>query len=667
MDRCRALRLVFVVSVLSCCDCWDVSVPGSVIAVKGSCVMVPCRTQSHSSVVWYKYKKMGYPIVYSGKTSDILGEFRGRTSVPGYSSQGNCSLKIDNVRSEDNGVYIYPWIYPENSDPYKYIEIKVEDPRISISLDSTPKDGKLFSASCSVRHSCPSPSLQITWTGLTPLSNTLTITGESGGYWTSVARAEFMSTRQDHGKYLECKSDISSKKDVRLNVLYAPVNVKVDGPLTVDEGGTLLLTCNSESDPPPTEYGWFVTSERNPSKSKTLTLRDVRRNTSISCSVRNSEGESRSKTIQLNVHFPPTVLSDSVCLEKAGNMKCVCQAEAEPKASISWIVDGRDTPLSQYNTKNVQNGRITVSEMTGPLASSVSCKTSNRLKTTTFQMTVQLHPKAAPASVKIVGAERSVVEGENLTLTCSSDSYPPPTHYEWLITHQKTNTSHSAHKYETFTLRDVQRDTSVSCSVSNSVGRGQSVPTLLNVHFPPAILQESVCWEKAGSVYCECRVEAEPKANISWTTDGHTVVLPHFNKTTYYSGRIAISELTGPITGNVSCIASNDVGTKMYEIPVQHSLEGYIGLMAGVGAVAFVIFLSVGVAICLRNRCRSSSEDTSSSHTHRNLHEIKEHKTCEVRVTENIYGNDDATEGDIYANSTTIFGTTKDNDIYENY
>ena len=127
-------------SVLSCLGHGrDLQVPTSVKAIKGSCVMVSCRTGSHDRVTWYKYKGVGYPIVYSTNTADISDEFRGRTSVPGNPQQGNCTLRINNIRQEDNGIKVYPWIYPEESDPYKYIPINIgEYTNNSCSQENSP-------------------------------------------------------------------------------------------------------------------------------------------------------------------------------------------------------------------------------------------------------------------------------------------------------------------------------------------------------------------------------------------------------------------------------------------------------------------------------------------------------------------------------------------------
>lgn len=81
--------------------------------------MVPCQTQSHSHVAWYKYQKTGYPVVYDKyNPGSAEPQFRGRTSVPGNATAGNCTLMIENARWDDNNVQVYVWIWPESKQRF---------------------------------------------------------------------------------------------------------------------------------------------------------------------------------------------------------------------------------------------------------------------------------------------------------------------------------------------------------------------------------------------------------------------------------------------------------------------------------------------------------------------------------------------------------------------
>uniref|UniRef100_W5K5A9 Immunoglobulin domain-containing protein n=1 Tax=Astyanax mexicanus TaxID=7994 RepID=W5K5A9_ASTMX len=223
MDNMTTLTTT--VPLLIClCHGRDVQVPESVTAVEGSCVTLPCSTSSHSHVVWYLSISGKDPIVYSRNSGDITDSLRGRTSIPGDPSQGDCSLRIDRVRSKDNSASLNP-AAPDFG--LYFLTVKPENPYIS--MDSQQVDGKLFSTTCSIRHSCPSSPPPVEWLGLSSVSNSVITTKDQDGLWTSVFQAKFKPTLQDHEKNLRCRSIFSSQTTysnaLQINVLceYATV------------------------------------------------------------------------------------------------------------------------------------------------------------------------------------------------------------------------------------------------------------------------------------------------------------------------------------------------------------------------------------------------------------------------------------------------------------
>ncbi|KAG9283785.1 myelin-associated glycoprotein-like isoform X3 [Astyanax mexicanus] len=225
MDGYELIKLLLTVLVLIClCHGWDVQVPESVTAVEGSCVTLPCSTSPHSDVIWYLYRKSSYPIVYSRKTEDIRDDFRGRTSAPGSSSEGNCSLRIDRVRPDENELKLYPWIHPDTGNKYHYIKINVVKPgNPEISIESPQVEGTLFSANCTVQHSCPSSPPRIEWFGPNPVTNNVITTVNQDGFWISVAQAKFRPNLEDLGRKLKCESVFNREhkpsKVLPLNIL----------------------------------------------------------------------------------------------------------------------------------------------------------------------------------------------------------------------------------------------------------------------------------------------------------------------------------------------------------------------------------------------------------------------------------------------------------------
>uniref|UniRef100_A0AAY5EAE6 Ig-like domain-containing protein n=2 Tax=Electrophorus electricus TaxID=8005 RepID=A0AAY5EAE6_ELEEL len=522
----RVIKLFLTASLLSCsCRCSKVRVPKSVTAIKGTCVVVPCSTTSHTYATWYKYQRSGYPPVYSKDTKDIINQFRGRTSLLGNAMQGNCSLKIDNVRQEDGGISVYVWINP-HSIYGDYTEIKVLAPsETRISVESTQVEGTLFSAKCTVRHSCPVSPPLLEWLGLSSVSNEVTTTQDSGGLWVSVAHAQFNASRRDHGKRVTCRrmSDGNTATGDALNILYAPTNVNIhtSGTTPVVEGSNISLTCSSDSNPPVASYEWRIIQMNSTIKHKTrsLLIQDVRRDMKISCIADNSIGLGESDQLSLNVHYAPT---------------------------------------------------------------NVNIHTSGRTP---------------------------VVEGSNISLTCSSDSNPPVASYEWRIIQMNSTIKH---KTRSLLLQDVRRDMKISCIAHNSIGLGESDQLSLNVHFPPTILPDSACCEREGSLHCMCWVEAEPNASISWTVDGRSALLPHFNMTNNCTGRTTVSVMTGPPGHFVTCEAANYLGNDTYQMSGFPQLaQGTVGFYYFI--LAAIVFIFLGIVIVVHRRLKKRHENSGGA------------------------------------------------------
>uniref|UniRef100_A0AAY5EL57 Ig-like domain-containing protein n=1 Tax=Electrophorus electricus TaxID=8005 RepID=A0AAY5EL57_ELEEL len=231
----------------------------------------------------------------------------------------------------------------------------------------------------------------------------------------------------------------------------------------------------------------------------------------------------------------------------------------------------------------------------------------------------------APTNVNIhTSGTTPVVEGGNISLTCSSDSNPPVASYEWRIIQMNSTIKH---KTRSLLLQDVRRDMKISCIAHNSIGLGESDQLSLNVHFPPTILPDSACWEREGSLHCMCWVEAEPNASISWTVDGRSALLPHFNMTNNCTGRTTVSVMTGPPGHFVTCEAANYLGNDTYQMSGFPQLaKGTVGFYYFI--LAAIVLIVVGIVLVVHRRLKKRHEHlrgprkaTSSEYTTQARHE----------------------------------------------
>lgn len=82
----------------------------------------------------------------------------------------------------------------------------------------------------------------------------------------------------------------------------------------------------------------------------------------------------------------------------------------------------------------------------------------------------------APENVRVDHTPSEVKQGEDVTLKCSSEAYPPVS-YQWL---SENNTQ--LHQGQSYLLRNVSRHTGLLfCAAINTVGQSKSSPVQLNM------------------------------------------------------------------------------------------------------------------------------------------------------------------------------------------
>lgn len=93
---------------------------------------------------------------------------------------------------------------------------------------------------------------------------------------------------------------------------------------------------------------------------------------------------------------------------------------------------------------------------------------------------VSFHTSVPPKEVRIQVQTLVVHEGGTALLVCSCKADPPVSEYRWSYS-QHNRTVHLHHRTHTVRVFNVTRDMRVTCSAHNSIGRGESQPTALNI------------------------------------------------------------------------------------------------------------------------------------------------------------------------------------------
>lgn len=87
----------------------------------------------------------------------------------------------------------------------------------------------------------------------------------------------------------------------------------------------------------------------------------------------------------------------------------------------------------------------------------------------------------SPKDVVVIVQSMMVQEGSSALLDCSCKADPPASEYHWSYT-QNGRTVHLRQRTHRIRVFNVTRDMTVRCSAENLIGRGESRPTLLNIH-----------------------------------------------------------------------------------------------------------------------------------------------------------------------------------------
>ncbi|XP_029115637.1 myelin-associated glycoprotein isoform X4 [Scleropages formosus] len=158
-----------------------ISIPEQVSALSGSCVVIPCsftvqppRIARGKPVKYHIRLRYPYGLfsrwrtAFSNEdTTEVERSFRGRTSLTGDPSKGDCSVRIDRVRKEDANQYEVA-LKERGASEWKTtisVSVSVSDTPVRpvISDPGTITEGQLVTLNCTVIYSCPGQPPQLRW------------------------------------------------------------------------------------------------------------------------------------------------------------------------------------------------------------------------------------------------------------------------------------------------------------------------------------------------------------------------------------------------------------------------------------------------------------------------------------------------------------------------
>ncbi|XP_077312679.1 B-cell receptor CD22-like [Lithobates pipiens] len=245
--------------------------PKTMITLEGSCVVIPCKftyAKLKPVIKGLKYTKSKWGEIYNSKnSSSVLKSFSGRVSLVGDLAKGNCTIKINDLSYQDDGLY-FPQI---DSDPPTW-EAESEDkvyvysryiPKLNISGPRLLIEGNTYVFTCDAKHTCPANPPTLTWN----VGNLPAKTHHRAllnGVWETVSKLTYKVVSEDDLEILKCFAEYPNRKKTEtlqfLGILHPPKLVSVQSTHEtghVRKGDTFALVCQGYGDPDITNYTWY--------------------------------------------------------------------------------------------------------------------------------------------------------------------------------------------------------------------------------------------------------------------------------------------------------------------------------------------------------------------------------------------------------------------------
>uniref|UniRef100_A0A8D0GZK0 Myelin associated glycoprotein n=1 Tax=Sphenodon punctatus TaxID=8508 RepID=A0A8D0GZK0_SPHPU len=313
----------------------------------------------------------------------------------------------------------------------------------------------------------------------------------------------------------------------------------------------------------------------------------------------------------LDIKYTPRILevNSSVEIIEASQVLLVCMVDSNPLALITWLREdvvlleelATNLTLQLDNVTYTQDGIYTC------LAENLYGKENRSLA-----LTVMYAPWKPSVNASVVA-----VEGEPVTILCSTQSNPEP-----IITIFKEKKIVATVIYENQLVLEIpvvshEDDGEYWCMAENQYGQRGSAFNL-TVEFAPLILLESKCTAARDTVQCVCAAKSNPEPVITFELPARNVTVNETDREFVYSQKTgytvtSILTLRGEVDSQlyIVCAARNVYGTKHQQLQFHHSNSLMWAKVGPVGAVvAFAILIAV---VCYVSQTRKKKNMNESS------------------------------------------------------
>ncbi|XP_036432870.1 sialic acid-binding Ig-like lectin 5 [Colossoma macropomum] len=427
MKRAENLTVIYCLfQVALCIDSFSITLPESVEAVRGRCVLIPCTftienkfdtdLQKNPKGIWLKNGTEDHQTVFDSttpKNHKIKGKISGDLKMK------NCTTIFNSVNKSHSGKYYFRIEAGELKYNYtQFVSINVRDslPKPTLSLyrdqmevqDRRVLVGSSVSLLCSTFSPCPTQTPTLSWS---PLPTNSSQEQNQNTSFTS-SQLNFITTHLHHGLRINCTATYQLKnngtkttqRSLVLHVLYAPKNTSVSvspsGPVMF--GSSVSLNCSSDGNPA-VNYTWYRENGEQIETGPSLTINktDDTHSGLYYCRAQNQHGAQNS-SVQLHVQNSPQISLSSHCNSSSkGGIVCVCEVHGRPVPKLEWRLSGQPVPPSKDPSIREESvgstGLKSFIYMQQSLTGTLQCISTNRLGSTSqlFYSVATFHGSSA--------------------------------------------------------------------------------------------------------------------------------------------------------------------------------------------------------------------------------------------------------------------------------
>ncbi|XP_073698605.1 B-cell receptor CD22-like [Garra rufa] len=246
------------------------------------------------------------------------------------------------------------------------------------------------------------------------------------------AKLSHVTQKDEHEYYCRFTTNVTEGRWIgKPGVSLTVTDLQVESPERVTEGDSVRLTCKSSCTlTDRATFIWYRNSQPLTERRDTnnqLLLQSVRREDAgrYSCAL---HGHTYiSPAVHLNVTYPPknvsVFINGSAEIVEGDSVTLICSSDSNPPAlNFSWFKGGTYLKYGQF---------YSISRISSDHSEEYKCKSINE-HGEKYSDAVILNVMYPPRNVSVfITGSAEIVEGDSVTLICSSDSNPPALNFSW--------------------------------------------------------------------------------------------------------------------------------------------------------------------------------------------------------------------------------------------